>query len=155
VQGEKCSPSLDSGLSSRVYSWGMAHAVHIGEAAKLTGVSVDTIRFYQKLGLLEAPARSDGGYRLFDGDRFTISDSCGTPRNWDSRSVKSKSCLRCGRNLMPARTRNQCLRRNWRLCVKRSKALPGWKPNFAVLSKAVIASYALNEESSTKTVAHC
>ena len=48
----------------------MAEAVHIGEAAKLIGVSVDTIRFYQKLGLLEAPARSDGGYRLFEGEQI-------------------------------------------------------------------------------------
>jgi hypothetical protein len=30
----------------------MAAATHIGKAAKLAGVTVDTIRFYQKLGLI-------------------------------------------------------------------------------------------------------
>jgi MerR family transcriptional regulator, copper efflux regulator len=48
----------------------MVQTVHIGEAAKLAGVSVDTVRFYQKLGLIQAPARSTGGYRLFDEDQI-------------------------------------------------------------------------------------
>ena len=46
----------------------MAEAVHIGEAAKVAGVSVDTIRFYQRLGLVKSVGRSAGGYRLFDGE---------------------------------------------------------------------------------------
>ena len=48
----------------------MAEAVQIGKAAKQAGISVDTIRFYQKLGLIEIPSRSAGGYRLFDGKRI-------------------------------------------------------------------------------------
>jgi DNA-binding transcriptional MerR regulator len=44
----------------------MSEAVHIGRAAKVAGVSVDTIRFYQKLGLIRSAGRSAGGYRLFD-----------------------------------------------------------------------------------------
>lgn len=47
----------------------MAEAVHIGKAARLAGISVDAIRFYQKLGLLETP-RSAGGYRLFNGEQI-------------------------------------------------------------------------------------
>lgn len=38
----------------------------IGELAKLTGCSVQTIRFYDKEGLLESPHRSDGNFRLYD-----------------------------------------------------------------------------------------
>jgi len=48
----------------------MAEAIHIGKAAKLAGVSVDTIRFYQKLGLIRSAGRSAGGYRLFDGEQI-------------------------------------------------------------------------------------
>ena len=48
----------------------MGDAVHIGKTAKLAGVSVDTIRFYQKLGLLRSTDRSAGGYRLFDGEQI-------------------------------------------------------------------------------------
>jgi MerR family mercuric resistance operon transcriptional regulator len=43
----------------------MAQALHIGTAAKQTGLSVDAIRFYQKSGLLKPPARTAGGYRVF------------------------------------------------------------------------------------------
>jgi MerR family mercuric resistance operon transcriptional regulator len=48
----------------------MAEALHIGKAAKLAGVSVDTIRFYQRLGLTQSGGRSAGGYRLFDGEQI-------------------------------------------------------------------------------------
>jgi len=48
----------------------MAEVVHIGEAAKLVGTSVDTIRFYQKLGLIKSAGRTAGGYRLFDREQI-------------------------------------------------------------------------------------
>lgn len=48
----------------------MAEGLHIGKAAKLAGVSVDTIRFYQKLGIIKSAGRSAGGYRLFDGEQI-------------------------------------------------------------------------------------
>jgi len=37
----------------------------IGEVARETGASIDTIRYYEKLGLLEKPSRSEGGFRLY------------------------------------------------------------------------------------------
>ena len=37
----------------------------IGEVAKTTESSIDTIRYYEKLGLLEKPVRSVGGFRLY------------------------------------------------------------------------------------------
>lgn len=43
----------------------MRRAVQIGKVALETGLSVDTIRFYEKEGLLRAPERSDGGFRLY------------------------------------------------------------------------------------------
>src|SRR5438132_10700492 len=45
----------------------MTGTVHIGEAANVAGVSVDSIRFYQKIGLIKSAGRSVGGYRLLDG----------------------------------------------------------------------------------------
>lgn len=39
--------------------------VKIGELASQTGVSVDTIRFYEDKGLITPASRSDAGYRLF------------------------------------------------------------------------------------------
>jgi DNA-binding transcriptional MerR regulator len=39
--------------------------MRIGQIAKHTGLSVDAIRFYERNGLLAAPARSQGGFRLY------------------------------------------------------------------------------------------
>ncbi|MBS0308893.1 MAG: Cd(II)/Pb(II)-responsive transcriptional regulator [Proteobacteria bacterium] len=37
----------------------------IGELAKQTGSQVETIRYYEREGLLAAPSRSEGNYRLY------------------------------------------------------------------------------------------
>lgn len=39
----------------------------IGALAKRTACSVETIRFYEKEGLLPAPGRTEGNFRLYDG----------------------------------------------------------------------------------------
>lgn len=38
----------------------------IGEVAKRAGVGVETVRFYERKGLLEEPERKPSGYRQFD-----------------------------------------------------------------------------------------
>jgi DNA-binding transcriptional MerR regulator len=38
----------------------------IGEVARRSGVGVEALRFYEKSGLLDARARSESGYRLYD-----------------------------------------------------------------------------------------
>ena len=43
----------------------MARGLQIGKVARTTGLSVDTIRFYEKEGLLRKPERSEGGFRLY------------------------------------------------------------------------------------------
>ena len=37
----------------------------IGELAKLSGATTKTIRYYELLGLLPEPDRTDSGYRLY------------------------------------------------------------------------------------------
>lgn len=48
----------------------VTQAARIGEAAKETGLSIDTIRFYEKQGLLRRSARTEGGFRLFGPDEI-------------------------------------------------------------------------------------
>jgi Cu(I)-responsive transcriptional regulator len=38
----------------------------IGKLARITGTKVETIRFYEKCGLLPAPARTTGNYRAYE-----------------------------------------------------------------------------------------
>src|SRR4029453_8113286 len=40
----------------------------IGEVARRAGVGVETLRFYERSGLLNRPARTEGGYRLYDAE---------------------------------------------------------------------------------------
>src|SRR5687768_2701203 len=39
--------------------------MRIGQLAQATGVSADTIRYYEKIGLLPRAARTDSGYRAY------------------------------------------------------------------------------------------
>lgn len=43
-------------------------AYSIGEVAKQTGVGVETIRFYERKGLIDEPPRKASGYRQYDGE---------------------------------------------------------------------------------------
>jgi len=43
-------------------------AITIGHVAKQAGVNIETVRFYEREGLLETPPRSDSGYRQYPQD---------------------------------------------------------------------------------------
>jgi MerR family mercuric resistance operon transcriptional regulator len=38
----------------------------IGDVSKQSGIGIETLRFYEKSGLLEKPSRTLGGYRVYD-----------------------------------------------------------------------------------------
>jgi DNA-binding transcriptional MerR regulator len=40
----------------------------IGEIANRAGVTVDTVRFYERVGVLPPPARTESGYRDYEPD---------------------------------------------------------------------------------------
>jgi len=44
--------------------------LRIGEVARRAGVRTDTLRYYERLGLVEPTTRSSGGYRLYDAGTF-------------------------------------------------------------------------------------
>ncbi|WP_313520353.1 Cd(II)/Pb(II)-responsive transcriptional regulator [Pseudomonas sp.] len=53
----------------------------IGELARQTHCPVETIRYYEREGLLPPPARSDGNYRVYGaehGERLTFIRNCRT-----------------------------------------------------------------------------
>ena len=48
----------------------MKNAFTIGALAKATGTKVETIRYYERIGLLAAPARTSGNYRAYGADHL-------------------------------------------------------------------------------------
>jgi MerR family transcriptional regulator, repressor of the yfmOP operon len=47
---------------------GETEYLQIDEVATRTGLTKRTIRYYEEIGLLHPPTRTEGGYRLFTGD---------------------------------------------------------------------------------------
>lgn len=43
-------------------------AFTIGEVAKLSGIGLETVRFYERKGLIAEPPRTDSGYRQYPKD---------------------------------------------------------------------------------------
>lgn len=53
--------------------------MRIGTLAHAAGCTVETVRFYERAGLLPAPPRSEGNYRLYEGadlDRLRFIRRC-------------------------------------------------------------------------------
>ena len=53
--------------------------MHIGELGQATGVDIQTIRYYEKRGLLPLPPRASNGYRAYDAaylDRLAFIRRC-------------------------------------------------------------------------------
>jgi len=42
--------------------------MQIGKIAAQAGIGIDAIRFYERIGLLPSPTRSEGGFRLYSSD---------------------------------------------------------------------------------------
>lgn len=70
-----CELALDPGVHSKVYVGGMStttiargRGLRVGELAEAVGVTPDTVRYYERAGLLPAPRRTPAGYRAYDAD---------------------------------------------------------------------------------------
>jgi len=46
----------------------MTTGMRVGELAAATGVATDTVRYYERAGLLPKPPRTAGGYRAYEAD---------------------------------------------------------------------------------------
>lgn len=46
--------------------------MQIGQIAAQTGIGIDAIRFYERKGLLAAPTRSEGGFRLYSSADLSV-----------------------------------------------------------------------------------
>lgn len=55
------------------------NAITIGDAARRSGISPESIRHYERIGLLPSPVRGDNGYRYFSQETL---DRLATIRAW-------------------------------------------------------------------------
>lgn len=46
----------------------VARPLTIGKLAAASGVNLETIRYYERIGLMPAPDRTESGHRLYEGD---------------------------------------------------------------------------------------
>ncbi|MFP6774835.1 MAG: helix-turn-helix domain-containing protein [Alphaproteobacteria bacterium] len=44
----------------------MTKDISIGGLSKATGVNIETIRYYERIGIIPAPPRTEGGHRVYD-----------------------------------------------------------------------------------------
>ena len=58
--------AIDASLSYKGRKVARSAAIRIGELALRTGCSIETIRYYERIGLVPHPARSAGRYRLYE-----------------------------------------------------------------------------------------
>jgi DNA-binding transcriptional MerR regulator len=120
----------------------MVGVVHIGKAAKLAGVSVDTIRFYQRLGLIKSAGRSADGYRLFDGEQIRDLSFVRHAQQSGFSLTEVKELLPLGESIMFVPTCNPCSTTNWGLFGRKSTVSPDWKRSLQTRSAVAIASCA-------------
>jgi MerR family mercuric resistance operon transcriptional regulator len=52
----------------RIREAGVMKPLTIGQVARSAGVGVETVRFYERRGLIEEPARRESGYRQYPED---------------------------------------------------------------------------------------
>jgi MerR family Zn(II)-responsive transcriptional regulator of zntA len=103
----------------------------IGRIASLSKVSADTLRYYEREGLISPAAKSEGGYRLYDRDAV--------------RRVRFvKEAQHCGftlteiRNLLDMRTSNAaCCRDVHRVAVEKKLQLEAKIKAMRAMSKAL------------------
>lgn len=83
VRGEPGSSTLDLGADSKVYRRSMTTSappgLRVAELAAAVGVGPDTVRYYERTGLLAPAPRTPGGYRQFPPsavDRLRFIQGC-------------------------------------------------------------------------------
>ncbi|GAB4226529.1 MAG: helix-turn-helix domain-containing protein [Methyloligellaceae bacterium] len=46
-----------------------SRALSIGQLSRRTGVNIETIRYYERIGMMPKPPRTGGGHRVYDDDQ--------------------------------------------------------------------------------------
>lgn len=64
--------TLAAGTRVQVYGRGMRMGLRSGQVAAAAGVNLQTLRYYERRGLVTEPARTNGGHRLYPPQTVTL-----------------------------------------------------------------------------------
>jgi MerR family copper efflux transcriptional regulator len=94
--------------------------MNIGEFSRRSGVPAKTIRYYEEIGLINAPRRSDAGYRVFSNDDVQTLRFVNRARSlgFSIRDVTSLLALWRDRSRASAEVKNLALEQVERIEVK-------------------------------------
>ena len=95
----------------------------IGALSRRTGVNIETVRYYERIGLLPPPARSEGGHRLYGGGHLMRLNFVRRARDLGFTLDEIRALL----ELAEKRDR-PCARRNPRYCSAGSTGSAGNPP---------------------------
>ena len=81
----------------------------IGEVARQAGVGIETVRFYERQGLLEEPERRASGYRQFDQEAVAVLKFIRRAKElgFTLKEIKSLLALRMDASATKAEVREQ------------------------------------------------
>lgn len=81
----------------------------IGEVARQAGVGIETVRFYERQGLLEEPERRASGYRQFDQEAIAVLKFIRRAKElgFTLKEIKSLLALRMDASATKAEVREQ------------------------------------------------
>ena len=68
----------------------------IGKLSQLTGVHIETIRYYEKIGMLPAPPRTASGRRIYGARETRILTFIGRARELGFSPIEVRALLRLG-----------------------------------------------------------
>ena len=101
-------------------------SIAIGELGRRSGVKVPTIRYYEQIGLLRQPARTEGQQRRYEAGTWHGCRSSATLVSWASRWRRSgpSSSFRISQtNHAPSQTRSPKLA-SWKSSIALPASLP-------------------------------
>ena len=81
----------------------------IGEMAQRAGVNIETVRYYERRGLIPRPARSESGYRLYSEDTINLIKFIRHAKElgFSLREIKELLSLRIGEGVSCAQVRGR------------------------------------------------
>jgi len=66
-----------------------------GEVAEQAGVNIQTLRYYERRGLLTAPHRTNGGHRLYPADTVALLNVIKAAQRLGFTPRRGRTCADC------------------------------------------------------------